>query len=586
MKTPLAEIIIIVDVSGSMAGLKAAQTADAVNKLLQHQRLVAGDCLVTLGVFATEYMFRYEGVPLAQAPPMPAALCGGGTALMDAVHVCIGRAEQRHAKVKPDAVSVVLITDGEENSSHLVDHATLRKEIAEKEGEGWDFGYVIIEDHEWAGKQGVAFARSLGFSAALRTGTADYAATVQALGDRIALRRADLASSATRIAPEGYVTKMANGRFCARLMRAPRLTGDLAQQLPVGYPLPVYPVAALPGAPKDWLREAGCYAVPVSQEWGLWFDWRDNDELNTAVLPSVKGMNPITGQKIEKVALARHDKECPEHRIPLMDGGLCPECGYKKPAQNYVAHPAPLYWDGFRQADGTVRQFFFTADEARDVASAKIGKANTVPAFGFAFFEPVKARVGPQPDQMWGRFGYMGPVGVPGSPGLAGIPNSYPLHFNSPLSYAGYAGSAGMHPIGVPNAYPQACSTPLRRSHHHGAGGQSLDPYPYGISDGVSASSFACAVEREEKTCGASIPIGGIQPQSMLCPLADVSVGAGAQITQELATDDLKPEDYKPEPTFIRLYFVFPEQWANIVRKGVKSLKGAREGFLKGVPVG
>jgi hypothetical protein len=52
-----------------------------------------------------------------------------------------------------------------------------------------------------------------------------------------------------------------------------------------------------------------------------------------------------------------------------------------------VSNPDTLWWDGFFHNDGTVRQFFFTEEVKRDVASIIMGEENTVPAFGFAFYK-------------------------------------------------------------------------------------------------------------------------------------------------------------------------------------------------------
>jgi len=189
-------------------------------------------------------------------------------------------------------------------------------------------------------------------------------------------------------------TQMTVGRFTATLMRAPRLKDDgRVHGLPSGQPVPVYPIDMLPGCPEDWVREAGSYVCPVDVGWGLWFSWTKNDPLNTAVLTSVKGMNPITGRKVEGLFLEQYKDMCPVHAQKFEgDQRLCPECGFKWPPQSYVCNPNTLWWDGFRQPDGTVRQFFFTEDDKRDIASLVIGEHNTVPAFGFAFFEPMERR--------------------------------------------------------------------------------------------------------------------------------------------------------------------------------------------------
>jgi hypothetical protein len=112
-------------------------------------------------------------------------------------------------------------------------------------------------------------------------------------------------------------------------------------------------------------------------------------------MPTVKGMNPVTGQKTEGYGLERYENKCPVHNIDFREGRFCEECNYKWPPQNYVAAPNRLWWDGFRTSDGKVRQFFFTEDLAKSIPENVIGKQNTVPAFGFAFYKTKQTRGNP-----------------------------------------------------------------------------------------------------------------------------------------------------------------------------------------------
>ena len=69
---------------------------------------------------------------------------------------------------------------------------------------------------------------------------------------------------------------------------------------------------------------------------------------------------------------------------------------------------------------------------------------------------------------------------------------------------------------------------------------------------------------------------------------AAVSVGAGAEIFQDLQKDTLKVSDWKEEASsIIRLYFVFADEFESILNKGgIKDLDGDKDGYLKGLPVG
>ena len=111
--------------------------------------------------------------------------------------------------------------------------------------------------------------------------------------------------------------------FNVSIMRAERLIGDYVHELPPGRRIEVYPVDAFEKPLDNWIKGAGNYVVPVEAEWGLWFDWRGNDVLNTAVLTSIKGMNPITGQRSNGFSLERYEENCPIHKTKFKDGLFC-----------------------------------------------------------------------------------------------------------------------------------------------------------------------------------------------------------------------------------------------------------------------
>lgn len=363
------------------------------------------------------------------------------------------------------------------------------------------------------------------------------------------------------------------GKFQATLMRAERLPDrGHPHSLPPGSPISVIPVDRLPGVPKSWIGGPGSYVCPVDSECGLWFDWTMNDKLNTAVLASVKGMNPITGQKIESLALNQYQEKCPVHDVEFKgEDRFCPKCDYKWPPQNYVCSPNTLWWDGFRQPDGTVRQFFFTDEEKRDIASIVIGKKNTVPAFGFAFYEPKKRREEPKIESNPWYF-YGGTYSMGTGPNYN---NNYNYQIGMPkdsvndntfddghvntvfLNNAGSGGSScnsGYGPVSADCAGPNEKIGPVSA--------RSADPGEK-------------ILERKLKAFNAS-PV----PK-------EVSVGGGAEIKQDLMADTLSVKDWKKKPSaLMRLYFVFEDQFAEILKGGIVDLDGKDGGYLDGLPVG
>jgi hypothetical protein len=346
-------------------------------------------------------------------------------------------------------------------------------------------------------------------------------------------------------------TVMESKGFKARLMQAERLrdTG-VPNGLPPGTPVKAYQVDALPGCPKSWVGGQGSYVCPIDRDMGLWFDWTMNDSLNTGVVASVKGMNPITGQKMESLALEQYDKECPKCKVEFQGDKFCPKCEYKWPPQNYVASPNVLWWDGFRQTDGTVRQFFFSEDESRDIASHVIGKKNTVPAFGFAFYESVERR---QAQEITRGVGSGSSVMSFGS--FYGTSTGHTTVYYTP---GPYIQTGKVFPAG--DIYPQQTYCVCSTSEAEAARG--LD--------------MGC-LSHEVKTAG-----------GLMLASKEVSVGGGAEIMQDLVPDTLQVSQWRPEPSaIIRLYFVFAEEFENIVSHGgIRDLQGDKAGFMKGLPLG
>ena len=347
-------------------------------------------------------------------------------------------------------------------------------------------------------------------------------------------------------APEGWTHMMECGRFKASLKRATRIEDDgEVHGLPSGESIPVFPISSLPACPEEWVRGKGVYVCPVDTNWGLWFDWTMNDNMNTAVVPSVKGMNPITGMEIDGPGLHTYKERCPIHDVEFGPNRLCEECGYRWPSQNYVTKESTLWWDGFRQPDGSVRQFFFTDDDARDIASLVIGKENTVPAFGFVFYEPKNKRVAP-------------PVSL-----CRGIKTKYAgTIWNQDVTYGYCSGSD---------------STDIMDEMI----GCSFDP-PAVDPDDLTVS-YMCSTKGAESFSADN----SIEPPEPIATKS-VSVGAGAKIRQELVNDELGLDGWKEENSgIIRLYFVFEQQFKDIVSKGgVKGIQTNNVGFLNGLPIG
>ena len=210
-------------------------------------------------------------------------------------------------------------------------------------------------------------------------------------------------------------TTMRVGDFTCTLHTPPALEKrfdgsgqEIDQGLPPSAPRETYLVDDLPTCPKNWMRssrDSASYLVPVREGNGLWLDFNGNARYthDVAVQISVQKLNPVSGLKVDGQILEQYTSEvrrvfaephrllteCPRHGVPFGRDRLCERCGYKWPAQNYLAttgtRQGELWLDGFRAEDGTIRQFIFTEESMRGVAAQVIGE-DRVFALGVSFF--------------------------------------------------------------------------------------------------------------------------------------------------------------------------------------------------------
>jgi hypothetical protein len=392
-------------------------------------------------------------------------------------------------------------------------------------------------------------------------------------------------------------TVMTYKGFHAQIMETQRLKGDQVFGLPPGSALEVYPADAFVEYPENWLKGPGVFVVPVRPDKGLWFNWNMNDSANTAVLPTVKGCNPITGMQTSGFHLERYDTKCPKHGVDFKGDRYCPECDYKWPFGNYVASPNVLWWDGFANTkDGTVRQFFFTEEEMRDIASKMIGKENTVPAFGFAFYKPKE----PRPTKVnFYRGSHCGESAFQKSL-LYGELSSKSFGTGQPdVSYT-YTNSTG--PV-LGDVFTKGSL-----SAQNCAGDQPIAMYASAASPAAEFSNlmdvdcerslggekqlhdrladFKASKSVRTKRTIASGSDASAQYRDVQ-PVKEVSIGAGAKIAQNLQPDPYALDTWCDKPEAVMtVYFVFEEKFEELKAGGLRDLEGKPEGMLAGMPVG
>lgn len=148
MNNQLTELVFILDRSGSMHG-QEKDTLGGFNSMMEKQKKGEGNALVTTVLFDTEIDVIHDRLPLKSVRPMTEEdyVAGGCTALLDAVGSTIHRIGTVHKYARPEDVPahtlVVIITDGEENSSRFYDYEDVRHMVErEKLKYGWEFIFL------------------------------------------------------------------------------------------------------------------------------------------------------------------------------------------------------------------------------------------------------------------------------------------------------------------------------------------------------------------------------------------------------------------------------------------------------------
>lgn len=163
MKKNLTELVFILDKSGSMSGLEK-DTIGGFNSLLDQQRKVDGECVITTVLFDNRYELLHDRIDIRAVQPITGKeyFVGGSTALLDAIGKTIHKigAVQKNTTedYRAEKVMFVIITDGEENASRHYSSMQIREMIQrQKERYGWEFIFLgaNIDAVETAGRFGI-----------------------------------------------------------------------------------------------------------------------------------------------------------------------------------------------------------------------------------------------------------------------------------------------------------------------------------------------------------------------------------------------------------------------------------------------
>lgn len=137
-------ITLVLDRSGSMAP-RVNDVIGGVNRFIEEQKRVPSPAVVSFVRFDTVYELFRPSVPLEEVSLLQPHEFQprGGTALLDAVGRTLGEMDLAWARHYPDRAIVVIVTDGEENSSKEFTLDRIRRMIRDREESGkWTFIYI------------------------------------------------------------------------------------------------------------------------------------------------------------------------------------------------------------------------------------------------------------------------------------------------------------------------------------------------------------------------------------------------------------------------------------------------------------
>ncbi|MBJ7288328.1 VWA domain-containing protein [Williamsia sp.] len=141
----LSLVAALLDRSGSMQSI-ADDTRGGFDAFVAKEREADGRTVVTLAQFDNVYELVYENRPIADVPPLE-LLPRNATALYDAIGKLVtdvGVAlAARPEHERPGSVTVVVMTDGHENSSREWTNSAVRALITQQERVyDWDFVFL------------------------------------------------------------------------------------------------------------------------------------------------------------------------------------------------------------------------------------------------------------------------------------------------------------------------------------------------------------------------------------------------------------------------------------------------------------
>lgn len=173
MKANKAEMVFILDRSGSMGGLEN-DTIGGYNAMLKKQQDEPGEAIITTVLFDDQYEILHDRIDIKGVRPITEKdyFVRGSTALLDAIGKTINKISnvQRNTAEDEQASKVIFVitTDGLENASREYSYEKIKGMVElEKHKYGWEFIFLgaNIDAIGTAAKMGIDGNRAANYHA-------------------------------------------------------------------------------------------------------------------------------------------------------------------------------------------------------------------------------------------------------------------------------------------------------------------------------------------------------------------------------------------------------------------------------------
>ena len=152
--------VFILDRSGSMESCWD-DTIGGFNAFVNEQKVDGGT--LTLIQFDHEYLESYHAKPIGEVEPLSRETFKprGSTALLDAIGKTIKNFKSQTIP------TVIILTDGQENASHIYTKSHIKDLIEERQKDGWTFVYLGANQDAFAeaGSLGIAPCATMNYDA-------------------------------------------------------------------------------------------------------------------------------------------------------------------------------------------------------------------------------------------------------------------------------------------------------------------------------------------------------------------------------------------------------------------------------------